>query len=209
MMDLQTIEQALRDGPVDEPIYVPGTHRRGRPLYWQGALVMTITAAALLAGVVIGISLDALRSAGNPPGQVDVAALARELEGDWQSTEITREDLIRTALAMGHDQQTIDTQLRALPAFARVQYEMVFANDHLQIFASFDGAPAASQSGGPYTLQPTGAIHYDDIGCFITATFDVVGDQLTFDPIQTQGCDADESLANAAFFNAVTYSRAS
>jgi hypothetical protein len=205
-MDDEKIERALRAGPVDEPAYVPGSFRRGRSA-WSLAMATSVIALTLLAGIAVGVGLGALRGNGDGVGAPDVQALAAQLKGRWVSQEITRQDWIDALNAIGHEVAAIDAYLAHDPIQASVRYELWFVGDHLQIFAAVDGAPFTSQSGGPYRLLADGALYYDDIGCFITATLDITGDRLSFDPISTTGCGADESLANAAFFNLVDYTR--
>lgn len=69
-MDLDRIERALREGPADEPRYVPGTFRGRSPerLPWAMAAFAAVAATALVAALLIGVGLF-LRSlnVGPPP----------------------------------------------------------------------------------------------------------------------------------------------
>jgi hypothetical protein len=83
------------------------------------------------------------------------------------------------------------------------------ADGHLQIFRADNEDAFIGQSGGPYELLPSGAIRYDDIGCYSTVTFNVTSQRLVFDPISTEGCDGMEIGANISFFNLSVFTRVS
>jgi Galactose oxidase, central domain len=70
-MDLDRIERALREGPADEPRYVPRTFGRRSPerLPWAFAAVAAVAATALVAALLIGIGLI-LRSPNVGPSPV-------------------------------------------------------------------------------------------------------------------------------------------
>ena len=209
-MDADRIERALREGPPDEPTYVPGAFRQRRsvPLLFVGA--GAVLAAAVVIGLVVGVTLDLLREpTGGVGGPVDADELAAELEGRWSSGDISREAWIEELAAMGYRPADIDFALSNLPEHERVRYDLVFEDDHLMIFGSFDGADLRPMSGGPYEVLGNGALYYDDVACFITVQFDLDDDRLAFEPMQTEGCNADESLNNAAYFNLLTYARSS
>lgn len=69
-MDLDRIERALRQGPADEPRYVPGTFERRSPkrLPWALAAFAVVATTVLVAALLIGIGIF-LRSpnVGPPP----------------------------------------------------------------------------------------------------------------------------------------------
>ena len=206
-MDTERIERALREGPPDEPVYVPGGHRQQRRVLMLAGLGALVT-AALLVGVAIGVTLNVLRASNGGVGSgIDVAALAAELEGTWDSTELSVASYRSELVARGHAAEDVEAAIANNGQFDRVRYRFVFAEDHLQIFAAFDGRAWESMSGGPYELQEDGSLLYDDIGCFITATFTIGNGDLSFTPIQTRSCNADETLNNTAFFNLVNYTR--
>jgi hypothetical protein len=209
-MDADRIERALREGPPDEPTYVPGAFRQRRRvpvLFLQAGAVL---AAAVIMGVVAGVTLNVLREpSGSVGGPVDAEQLAAEIEGRWSSGEIGREAWIDRLTALGHRRADIDFALSNLPDHERVRYDLVFEDDHLMIYGSFDGADLRPMSGGPYEVLDNGALYYDDVACFITVRFDLDGHRLDFEPMQTEGCSADESLNNAAFFNLLSYTRSS
>lgn len=205
-MDLERIERALREGPVDEPIYVPGTFRRARSR-WSLAIGAAVVTGGLLIGLVIGLGLGILRAPAPGIGAVDLEALAAELQGTWTSEEITRQQWISSLVALGNDIDDIDNLLIHDPMESRVYYELSFVDSRLTVWAAVDGRPVLEQSGGPYRLLDTGEIYYDDLGCYITVRFAIKGDRLTFQRISTESCGADERVANSAFFNLVPYAR--
>ena len=205
-MDTERIERALREGPVDEPRYAPGAFRRSRRRF-SLALAGSVATAALVTGVLLGVVLTQLREPNGGVRGRDLGELAADLEGRWVSDVISREEWINSALAAGHDRNTIDAFFLHDPIELQVQYELVFADDHLQVFGAFDGSPSQGLAGGPYRLLDNGAVYYDDIGCFITARFKLSADRMTFEPISTESCNAEEGLANWVFFNLASYTR--
>jgi hypothetical protein len=208
-MDLERIERALREGPVDEPIYVPGAFARRRRSIWSLAVVSAAVGAALVIGVIVGVGLSVLRE---PDGGVgvapDVEALAAQLEGRWVSDEITHDEWVSALLAMGHDIDDIDAFLLHDPIETSTHYDLVFNDGLLTLFDTAPPDPRLEMGDGRYELLPDGRLYYDDRGCFITARFTIEGDRLTFDPISTDSCGADERVANSAFFNLAGYTRA-
>ena len=129
-------------------------------------------------------------------GPVDAEQLAAEIEGRWSSGEIGREAWIDSLTALGYRRADIDFALSNLPDHERVRYDLIFEDDHLMVFGSFDGADLRPLSGGPYEVLDNGAQYYDDVACFITVRFDL-----------DEGCSADESLNSAAHFNLLTDTR--
>lgn len=206
-MDTERIERALREGPPDEPVYVPGGHRDPRRRLWSLARVAAVLSTAVVIGVMIGVSLSVLREPSGLGGAVDVRVLAAELEGAWESNEITAVSWRAELIALGHRREDVDAALARATPHDRVRYRMVFADDHVQIFGSFDGSEWDPLSGGPYELQADGSLIYDDIACFITASVAIDGGLLSFSPIETRSCNAEETLNNVAFFNLVDYAR--
>lgn len=204
-MDVERIERALREGPVDEPVYVPGSFRRARSR-WSLAVGVVVT-GALVTGLVIGLGVGILRAPAPNIGVPDLEALAAELQGTWTAEEITRQRWISSLVALGNNIDDIDNNLINNPMESRVTYELSFVDGRLTVWAAVDGGPMLEQSGGPYRLLDTGAIYYDDLGCYVTVRFAITGDRLTFQRISTESCGADERLANSAFFNLVPYAR--
>ncbi|MEO6059111.1 MAG: hypothetical protein ABIQ05_03960 [Candidatus Limnocylindria bacterium] len=206
-MDVERIERALREGPADEPVYVPGTFRRARSR-WSLAIGAGVVAAALVIGLVIGIGLGVLRAPAPNVGAPDLEALAAELQGTWTSDEITRDRFITGLVALGNNRDDVDNLLIHDPILSMVQFELAFDDGQLAISAATDGGPMVEQSGGPFHLLPEGSIYYDDLGCYITVAFAISGDRLTFQRISTVSCGADERAANSGFFNLSPYARA-
>lgn len=205
-MDVERIERALRAGPVDEPIYVPGSFRRAGSR-WSFTVGVVVATGALVIGVVIGVGVGILRPPAPNIGAPDLEALAAELQGTWMSEVITRHDWITAQVALGNDIDDIDNLLIHDPMESRIRYQLSFDDSHLTVSAATDGGPVLEQSGGPYRLLDTGAIYYDDLGCFVTVRFAISGDRLNFQRISTVSCGADERVANSAFFNLVSYTR--
>lgn len=206
-MDIEAIERALREGPVDEPRYVPGAFRRARQRLWFATTAFVAT-AALVAGVVLGVMLSELRQPGGGVGGPAPDELAAELEGRWVSEVISRAEWISMATASGHDPADIDAFLLHDPIESQVQYELLFQDGRIEVFGTFDGSPSERLAGGPYRLLDNGALRcFNEIGCFITATFELSADRLSFSPIATESCDEVERLAMWAFFNAAPYTR--
>jgi hypothetical protein len=207
-MDVQRIERALRAGPVDEPTYVPGSHGGGRR---RSARFLTIAGlvGAVVVGVVLGVGLSTLQRAPVPVGGVDQGRLALELPGRWVSDEISRDRWVSALVESGNDIDDIDNFLTHFdPIVATTHYELEFSSDRLAIADFADDQPRDDVASGPYQIDADGTLHYDDQGCFVTARFRIDGDHLMFDRIATDSCGADERIANTAFFNLVSYTRA-
>ncbi len=206
-MNLERIERALRDGPADEPMYVPGAHRTRR----DGRLVLAaagaVVAVALVVGVGIGVGLSVLRAPGGVGTGVDVDQLAADLEGSWVSSEFTSEEWVDGLISLGHDPDDVELALANFPPYERAQWRLDFVDDHLQIFGSFDGGSFTSLSGGPYQLMPDGSVVYDDIGCFMTIPINIEASRLFLEPMRTESCSADERLNNDGYFQLVEYER--
>lgn len=207
-MEPQRIEQALRDGPPNEPRYVPGSFRRGGLSRWSLAVGGAFVAVALVVGVAAGLGIGVLRgpdaNVGNPP---DLEALAAELQGAWVSDAISRDDWVSELVSMGHDIDDVDNFLIHDPMTEDVTYFLTFSNGNMNVRSSLDGAPIIENSDGPYRLLPDGRFSWEDIGCFVTADVTVDADRLTFGPVAMESCGADERLANSAFFNLAPYHR--
>lgn len=206
-MNLERIERALRDGPADEPTYVPGTHRARRDGRLLLAAAGGVLAVALVVGVGIGVGLSVLREPEGVGTGVDVDQLAAALEGSWISTELTSDEWVDGLIALGHDRDDVEFALGNFPPYERVRWRLDFVDEHLQIFGSFDGGAFISMSGGPYELQPDGSIVYDDIGCFMTIPIAIEGSRLLLEPMRTESCNADERLNNDGYFQLVEYER--
>lgn len=207
-MDAQRIERALRAGPVDEPTYVPGGFRRagGRS---PRALAIAGLISAVLFGLAVGVGLSTLHRPPAQVGSVDRDRLALELPGRWVSDDISRERWVSVLVGLGNDIDDIDNFLAHFdPIVATTHYELEFTHDHLAIADFADDQPRDDVASGPYQIDANGTLHYDDRSCFVSARFKIEDDRLTFGPISTDSCGADERIANMAFFNLVSYTRA-
>jgi hypothetical protein len=206
-MDIARIERALRAGPADEPPYVPGAFLPSRSRSrLRSALLAGGIAASIAVGVVVGLGLGMLRPSNSQVGGAAVDP-AIEFRGHWISQGMTREAWIDALLAKGHRQEDIDAFLAHDPFQSRVHYEIDVTEDRILISAVFDGKPAAPMSGGPYEMVGSSTFRYDDVGCFVSVQFEVLGGWLSFDPPAFESCDADERIANTAFFNQWPYTR--
>ena len=205
-MDLERIERALRQGPVDEPVYVPGSFHRARSR-WTLALAAAVVTGALVIGLAIGFGLGILRAPAPNVGAPDLEALAAALRGTWTSGEITRQQFISSEVALGNDIDDVDNLLIHDPFDSSIRFELSFVDGRLTVSAAKDGGPMVEQSGGPYRLLDTGQIYYEDLGCFVTVRFAITHDRLTFQRISTRSCGADERAANSGFFNLLPYAR--
>jgi hypothetical protein len=157
-MNTERIERALREGPPDEPMYVPGGHRQAVNRNLLAAVAGVALAAALVIGVVVGVTLDTLRGPSGGVGAPNVEALAAELEGMWTSEATTPDAWVEGLLALGYAREDVELALGNFPPYERARWQLVFADEHLQIFGSFDGGPWIGLSGGPYELLPDGSI---------------------------------------------------
>lgn len=207
-MTLERIERALREGPVDEPAYVPGAFRRPRRTGWSRAVVSTLVGAALVTGLIVGIGLGALRQSTETVGTApDPEKLDTELQGTWVSDAISRDDWVSRLVAMGHHIDDVENFLLHDPMTENVTYFLTFERGTLTITSSLDGAPVIHNSLGPYRIAADGTLTWDDLGCFVRAGVRLDGDRLTFDALDTESCGADERVANSAFFNLAAYTR--
>ncbi|MCV0402611.1 MAG: hypothetical protein K5924_02755 [Chloroflexi bacterium] len=210
------IETALREGPPDEPEYVPGRFRRaGAPRWWLAAAGATAV-AAMVVGVVVGIGLNVIR-APNQGGPVDVPALEVELVGTWESDGVTQDQWLSRMVALGFDINDLEAFLVHNPVGDRIQHRLTFDGSEMIIWSSTDGAPFVGNTIADYRLLEDGALFFADIppggglgtDCEVTASFMIAGDRLVFEPVATAGCGLDERIAQSAFFNLAGYSRAS
>ena len=206
-MDLERIERALREGPVDEPAYVPGAFRRATRR--ESTMLMTArVGAALVIGIVLGLSLDTLRSPGGDTGAPapDLEALNAELAGTWLSDPITQDQFVDFMLEAGHAKDDIDAFFEHDPIPTATRYGLSFdGRGRLVVFEVPEGGDPDILSNGPYELLPDGRLNWDELGCVVTARFTIADDRLTFEPVSLEGCGPDERIANAAFFNLTPY----
>lgn len=198
-MNLDRIERALRDGPVDEPRYVPGAFgsaRRTEPLLLAAAL-----AGALVLGVVIGLGIGLLRApAPTVGGPSTNSVLQEQLEGTWLSETVTQDEFVRYMLDNGHSQADLDDEWHD-PIETTLRWGLDFdGRGRLVIFTVTGDGVTEVVAEGPYELLPDDRLRWTDITCVMTANFDVSADQLSFDERDSQNCDAEERIAHDAFF---------
>ena len=207
-MEIERIERALRDGPPDEPAYVPGGFRRpsGRP--WTVAFATAAVAIALIIGIGVGFTLDALRGGGlgaPPPPMLDPA----DLQGTWLSDEILFQEWVDGLLERGFTTDEIAAFIEHDPFNRSVQYELTITADEMTMRGSFDGAPMALLTSDPYEILGDGRVHIGDEASECRPTVQVALDRarLMFSQSELPGCSADDRIASVAFFDLTSYSR--
>ena len=161
--------------------------------------------ASISFGLVLGVWVGVLRSPDGLVGGRD--ANTANLRGYWISQGMGRSAWIDSLLVTGVRREDIDAFLAHDPFSSTVHYEIEVTDDRILISAVFDEGPVDSLSGGPYRLVGPSTFRYDDVGCYVTVHFDVSGDWLSFDAPTFESCDADERIANRAFFNPWPYTR--
>jgi hypothetical protein len=212
-MDADRIEWALREGPPDEPTYVPGSFRRSSQPGWWLAVASLSVGLALVAGIAIGIGLDVLRgdTGGEPEPRVLVAA---DLQGVWESDPIESQVFVDALLARGFAQDDIDAFLEHDPFEDRVRYALRFIDDRLIVQAAYDDLPFQTLSAGTFTILDDGSLRFIEVvdgtpvACEPLAAPQIDGARLTLDVLELAGCDTDGRMANTLFFEIATYSRA-
>jgi len=208
-MDIERIEQALREGPPDEPTYVPGSFRRTSPHGWWFAAASLSVVIALLAGIVIGTALDALRSGGVGGEPEPRALVAADLQGVWESDPIERQDLEDALLARGFSQADIDPHLDLVEDHAR--YALRFVDDRLIAQAAYGDLPFQTLDTGTFIIRDDGfQIVVDGVqgACEPLAGAEIDGSRLILNVLELPGCDTDERIVNTLFLEIASYSRA-
>lgn len=213
-MDAERIERALREGPPDEPAYVPGGFRgSSRPRWWFAVAGASVGLVALVVGVAIGLGLATLRDqnvGSSPEPRVLVAA---DLQGVWESDPITFGDWVDALRAEGFAQEEIDAFLEHDPFEDQVQYALLFFDGEFIVQAAYDDLPFQTLGGGTVTVDDAGVLHLvevvdgEPIGCEITAAADISGDRMTLRVLDLPGCNTDEQMANTLFFDIASYRR--
>jgi hypothetical protein len=213
-MDIERIERALRDGPPDEPAYVPGSFGRSRAPAWWFAAVGMIVMAAVVTGIAIGVGFDALRGApvGAPPTSEVTAA---DLEGRWLSDEISFDRWVDELIARGFDPNDVGNFLAHDPFEQHVRYQLTFDSGRVTISADFDGTGLQVLNLGEYTLQG-GVFSYVEttdappvIGeaCRVSAVPSLDDRRLAWEDVELAGCGVDPSIAHTAFFDLAGYTQ--
>lgn len=200
-MNDEAIERALREGPVDEPRYVPGAFgpaRRLQPLVMAGAVV-----GALVLGIVIGLGLDVLRSPSPNVGgpQVDPAVVHRQLAGTWLSEPVTEDEFIDFMLQRGHARADVDAFLDHDPIETTLQWGLDFdGRDNLVVFSVTGDGVTNVLANGPYELLADGRLRWVDRTCTLVAEFSVSAEALAFGQLAPATCNPEERIAHDIFF---------
>lgn len=218
-MDTSRIERALREGPPDEPVYVPGTFRRGRTGSAWTAFVTVAVSLALVAGVAVGLGLAGLgQRSGSPPEPTPV--VMADLLGTWRTDVITRTQWIEGATAAGFDSSAISNFLEHEPIQDQVRYTAEFftsetTGDRVSISGEYDGGPPAPLSAGAISLDSHGVMHYTEIvpgtagpRVSVTAQVTINGGQLRFQILGLENASPDDQIANTAFFEMAPFRKA-
>lgn len=218
-MDLRRIEAALRDGPADEPIYAPGTFRRGPMPGWLLAVMGSALVGAIVLGVVIGLEVSALRAPGAAPPTTPVASPSPgpsstgsgtlgQLQGYWVSASLSRDDLVNTLVSDGYDPAEIQAFLDKYLITGNVQFELAIRGEQVTVYGvSVD--ISRTLSIGQLRLRDDGRLEFDRAGlgfCFGRAPFVLdhlagsADGRLAFYFTSTEGC-ADFSIVVSAFLD--------
>lgn len=202
-MELQRIERALREGPVDEPRYEPGGFGRRRPLSW--ALFAGAVTGALMIGVMLGLAIHLVRQPSDNVGApaVDLERLGEELSGSWMSGSYTEDDFVDYMTDAGHTAEDVVAFLEHDPIPGTVRWGLDFdGRERLVIFRTLDESRTGVLSNLVYELLPDGRLRLIDGECSIVMTFSVEGEELTFEPFEVDGCvpETDSRIAFEAFF---------
>jgi hypothetical protein len=215
-MDADRIERALREGPPDEPTYVPGTYRRGAASPWRLAFAGTAVALAIVIGIVVGTGLGTLRDerVGGTPERP--ALSSDDLQGVWESEVVAIQDLIESHRARGFSQDEIDAFLSHEPEADRVRYTIQFRGGGVTISGAYGELPPQGLSDGRFRVLDDGTIHYTEVvdgapagsaPCEVLAAASIEGDRLTFSILELPNCGVDAQIANTSFFELTPYTR--
>jgi hypothetical protein len=210
-MDVERIEQALREGPPDEPAYVPGSFRRTSPPGWWFAAASFSVVVALVAGIAIGTALDALRSGGVGGAPEPRPLVAADLQGVWESDPIERQVLEQALLARGFSQTDIDVHLESLPVGDAARYALRFVDDRLIAQAAYGDLPFQTLDTGTFIIRDDGfqiVVEGVQGACEPLAAAEIDGSRLILNLLELPGCDTDERLVNTLLLEIASYSRA-
>jgi hypothetical protein len=213
-MDVERIERALREGPVGEPRYVPGSFAGRARRGWSFAMVSAAVGAALVLGLVVGVGLQVVRGPSGEDQPADLVALRGDIQGRWASDVIDRQQWIDGLVSRGHELNDLEAYFQHDPLESEVQYFLAFRPNQLIIMSAADGGPENVLTAGTYDLLPDGRLTWQDEGgtalsdpCVMTAEPELEGERLTFRGLATTGCTADEAIAMSAFFDLAAYGR--
>jgi hypothetical protein len=202
-MDVERIERALREGPVDEPRYEPGSYRGRQTLQW--VLFAGAMAGALMVGVVLGLGLDLVRQ---PSGDVaapvvDLETLGEELSGSWMSGSFTEDDFVGYMTGAGHAAEDIAAFLEHDPIPGTARWGLDFdGRERVVVFRTLDESRTEILNNSVYELLPDGRLRWTDGECSFILEFTVEGEELTFGQVELDRCDPgpDDLIATATFF---------
>lgn len=210
-MEIERIERALREGPPDEPTYVPGSFRRTSPHGWWFAAAGLSVVIALVAGIAIGTALDALRSASVGGGPEPRELVAADLQGVWESDPIERQVLEEALLARGFSQADIDVHLESLAAGDAARYALRFVEDRLIAQAAYGDQPFQTLDTGTFIISDEGfQIVVPEVpgACEPLAAAEIDGSRLILSVLDLSGCETDERLVSTMLLDITSYSRA-
>lgn len=213
-MDIERIEHALRAGPPDEPVYIPGSFGRSHAPAWWLAVAGMIVTAAVVTGIAIGVGLDVLRGdpVGGPPTSVVTTA---DLEGRWLSDEISFDEWVDQLIARGFDPNDVGNFLAHDPFEQHVRYQLTFDSGRVTVSADYDGTGLQVLNFGEYTLQG-GVFSYVEAtdappvvgeACRVHAVASLDDLRLVWDDVELAGCGVDPSIAHTAFFDLAGYTQ--
>ena len=210
-MDVERIERALREGPPDEPAYVPGRFRRSAATPWNLAYAALAVATVLVIGIGVGITLNVLRGGGigtQPPAVLDRA----DLQGTWLSDEIGFQDWVDALLERGFTTDEIAAYLEDDNAFDRsLRYELRIGTEEMAMWGSADGAPMVLLTSEPYTILGDGRIRIGDgtSECQPVVGVALDGGRLAFSRSELPGWVAPvgDRIAGVGFFELTGYDR--
>jgi hypothetical protein len=215
-MDVERITRAIREGPPDEPSYVPGAFQRSQGTSWGLALATASVCVALVAGIIIGTGLGVLR--GGPSDRVGAPSASprlltpEDLQGTWTSGELDRDAWADTLLERGFTQDDLDAFLAHEPWEATVRYFLVFRGGQLRIGAIYDDGSPQTLSDGRFVILGDGTMQYSEAvdgldpgaWCVVSVAPSLQGDLLSFRIVDVP-CDTDAQMANITFFELATY----
>ena len=208
-MELETIERILREGPPDEPAYVPGAFRRtSRPGAWL--LSAAAIGLTLLVGVLAGIGLSTVRDQWIGTGAPEPLTTA-DLDGTWLSEPISSDALVDGLVAQGFARGDVVAALEP-SAFDRIQYSLRFTDGTLTIFSRVDDGPLERNSAGAFTVANGDTLVYaenvedapgvGDICNSLTAHVELRSGSLVMADVQLpeEACGRAVRIIHAAFF---------
>jgi hypothetical protein len=208
-MDLERIEQALREGPPDEPHYVPGSYHRGR-YAWPFATASVLVALTLIAVLAMRVGGDFRDGVGGPA----TSALVADIQGVWRTDPIEFRSWTDALLRRGFRQSEINAFLDHDPFAEQVRYQLRFLGDRLIIQATYDDLPLATLSTGTFSIDG-GVLRFTESVqgvpsrvCRPTAAPTIVENRLTLRVVDLVGCGTDARIAYTLFLDLWPLTRA-